>query len=167
MAALVSIVVLAGCSPLTGAVTPTSGASESATTSAEVVAVVDGDTIDVATSAGTARVRLIGIDTPEIGRGGEPSECYAQEARTFLDELLYGHEVDLVSDPTQADVDQYGRLLRYVLIDGRSAAELAIAAGAGYEYTYDTAYRDQQAHLAEERSAANARAGLWGACQGT
>lgn len=87
---------------------------------AEVVAVIDGDTIDLTTADGTARVRLIGIDTPEIGRGGETSECYAEEARTFLNELVYGQDVELLSDPTQADVDKCGRILRYVLIDGTS-----------------------------------------------
>mgnify|MGYP001600902386 CR=1 FL=1 len=157
--ALLSVVALAGCTPTVDAAT-----SEPVTETVEVVAVVDGDTIDVATDNGTARVRLIGIDTPEIGRGGEVSECYADEARTFLNELLYGRQVELISDPTQADVDTYGRLLRYVHVDGASAAEAAIAAGAGYEYTYDTAYRDQKAHVEAEQAASDAHAGLWGAC---
>ncbi|MGW9159349.1 thermonuclease family protein [Microbacterium sp. NPDC055665] len=109
-------------------------------------------------------MRLIGIDTPEIGRGGEASECYADEAHAFLDELVYGHQVELVGDPTQGDVDKYGRLLRYVYVDGQSAAEMALVAGAGYEYTYDTAYRDQQAHRDAEQAAADMRAGLWWAC---
>ncbi|KQQ66939.1 thermonuclease family protein [Microbacterium sp. Leaf320] len=129
-----------------------------------MVAVVDGDTIDVATDDGTARVRLIGIDTPEIGRGGEASECYADEARAFLDELLYGQEVELAGDPSQADVDKYGRLLRYVYIDGQSAAELAITAGAGYEYTFDVGYIHRESHQAAERDAIESAVGLWGAC---
>jgi endonuclease YncB( thermonuclease family) len=159
VAAALTAVALAGCTPAVDAAT-----SEPVTETVEVVAVVDGDTIDVATADGTARVRLIGIDTPEIGRGGEASECYAEEARTFLNDLLYGQEVQLTSDATQADVDKYGRLLRHVLIDGASAAEAAIAAGAGYEYTYDTPYRDQQAHLEAEHAASETHAGLWGAC---
>lgn len=58
---------------------------------AEVVAVVDGDTIDVKTSTGESRVRIIGIDTPEIGRDGAAGDCYAIEARNFLDELRCNH----------------------------------------------------------------------------
>lgn len=86
--------------------------------------------------------------------GGEASECYAEEARTFLDQLLYGRHVELIPDPPQTDVDKYGRLLRNVLVDGLSAAQLALTAGTGYEYTYDTAYRDQQTHRDDERAAA-------------
>ncbi|WP_218683051.1 thermonuclease family protein [Microbacterium sp. BF1] len=136
-----------------------------ASEAAEVVAVVDGDTIDVTTATGrTARVRLIGIDTPEIGRDGDTGECYATEARDFLDELLYGRTVELQSDNTQADTDRYGRLLRHVVIDGHSAAVLALEAGTGYEYTYDQAYAGQGEHRDAEQAAAGAGAGLWSAC---
>lgn len=162
--ALLSVLVLAGCAspvvPVTLTPVPVPAASEVG----QVVAVVDGDTIDVATEDETVRVRLIRIDTPEIGRGGEASECYADEARTFLDELLYGRQVELISDPTQADTDKYGRLLRHVDIEGLSAAEAAIAAGAGYEYTYDTPYQGQAAYQAAEGMAEEAGTGLWGVC---
>lgn len=134
-------------------------------TVATVVAVVDGDTIDVQTTTGEERVRLIGIDTPEISRDGGADDCYAQEARTYLDQLVYGHDVELVSDPTQADTDRYGRLLRHVLIDGQSAAQLAIEAGAGTEYTYDHPYNRRSDYLAAQDSAMDAGAGLWSVCR--
>ena len=139
-------------------------APTAATSSVTVVAVVDGDTIDVATAEGEQRVRIIGIDTPEIGRGGDPSECYADEARELVDELLYGRDVELRADETQADVDAYGRLLRHVIVDGRSAAAETIAAGAGYEYTYDAPYNGQSEHQAAEGAAHAAGLGLWRAC---
>lgn len=153
---------IAGCSPASVEPRPVPAATSSAV---EVVAVVDGDTIDVATPAGKQRVRIIGIDTPEIGRDGEPSECYAHEAREFVDKLLYGRDVELRSDATQADVDVHGRLLRHVIVDGHSAAVETIAAGAGYEYTYDAAYEGQSEHQAAQEAARNAGLGLWGACQ--
>lgn len=155
----VALAVLTGCTPISA---DQAAAPEVAT--AEVIAVVDGDTIDIATDAGPARVRLIGIDTPEIGREGEPGECYAEEARSFLDGLVYGHIVELRSDPSQADADRYGRLLRHVVIDGHSAAVLALEAGAGYEYTYDQAYAGQGEHRDAEQAAAGAGAGLWSLC---
>jgi micrococcal nuclease len=158
--ALLTVVALTGCAPIVAA-----SITEPVAVTAEVVAVVDGDTIDVATEDGTVRVRLIGIDTPEIGRGGEASECYAEEARTFLDELLYGQEVQLFSDATQADVDKYGRLLRHVYAGDVDAAEAAIAAGAGYEYTYNTPYERQDMYRDAERVAVEASAGLWGVCE--
>lgn len=160
VAALLSVLVLAGCTPAVDAAT-----AEPVIETAEVVAVVDGDTIDVDTDNGTARVRLIGIDTPEIGRGGEASECYADEARTFLNELLYGQEVQLIVDATQGDVDKYGRLLRHVYAGDVDAAEAAITAGAGYEYTYDTPYERQGLYRDAERAAAETGAGMWGVCE--
>ncbi|RWZ68077.1 nuclease [Labedella populi] len=131
----------------------------------EVVAVVDGDTIDVQLPDGEARIRIIGIDTPEIAREpGETSDCYADEARTSVNDLLYGRTVELRSDPTQDDVDRYGRLLRHVLVDGKSAAVLALGAGVGHEYTYDADYDGQAAHREAEKSAASHGVGLWSAC---
>ena len=129
-----------------------------------VVAVVDGDTIDVDADGERVRVRLIGLDAPEVGRDGAASDCYAEEARDFLNELLYGRDVELLTDPSQDDVDRYGRLLRHVSIDGDSAALLAIAGGAATEYTYAEAYDGQAEHLAAEADARDAGAGLWGQC---
>ncbi|WP_349885785.1 thermonuclease family protein (plasmid) [Microbacterium sp. WHRI 7836] len=158
IAAAAVALALTSCTPAEISTTPATS------TVATVVAVVDGDTIDVQTSTGEERVRLIGIDTPEISRDGGADDCYAQEARTYLDQLVYGHDVELVSDPTQADTDRYGRLLRHVLIDGQSAAQLAIEAGAGTEYTYDTPYDRRSDHLAAQDRAQDASAGLWSVC---
>lgn len=163
LAVAVGALTVTSCAPAEISPTP---ATSTVATVVTVVAVVDGDTIDVQTSTGEERVRLIGIDTPEISRDGGVDDCYAQEARTYLDQLVYGHDVELVSDPTQADTDQYGRLLRHVLIDGQSAAQLAIEAGAGYEYTYNLAYTGQGAHLEAQQTASNAMLGLWSNCPG-
>ncbi|SJN25300.1 Staphylococcus nuclease (SNase) domain [Microbacterium esteraromaticum] len=131
----------------------------------EVVAVVDGDTIDVQLSGTTERVRIIGIDTPEIGRdAGEVTDCYAEEARTFLDELLYGHTVELRTDSSQQAVDDYGRLLRHVYIDGQNAALAALSGGVGVEYTYAAPYAGQTDYRAAESTARDEQLGLWGAC---
>lgn len=162
LAAASAVILLAGCTPApvsSHANTPLS------VETVHVIAVVDGDTIDVDQDGQPVRVRLIGIDTPEIGRGGEASECYAEEARAFLDELLYGQEVQLIGDATQGDVDRYGRLLRHVYVGEVDAAEAAIAAGAGYEYTYDTPYERQGMYRDAERVAVDAGAGVWGVCE--
>lgn len=163
VAALALGLFLTGCSPLaesSSEQTPSGAGSEAA----EVVGVVDGDTLKVATRTGEARVRIIGIDTPEVGRDGEPSECYADEARRFLDQLVYGRTVDLSPDPTQANTDKYGRLLRHVFVDGQNVALAELEAGAGTEYTYDAPYAGQQTYRATEREAREAGRGLWAAC---
>lgn len=157
--------ILLGASICVSACVPLSGADVgSSSTSGVVVAVVDGDTIDVGTGAGAQRVRIIGIDTPEIGRGGKTDECFAQEARAMLDELIYRSDVELIADPTQADVDRYGRLLRHVHHEGHSVALTLIKAGAGYEYTYGAAYDGQDAHRTAQDAAERDRRGLWAAC---
>lgn len=135
------------------------------TETGEVVAVVDGDTIDVQLEDGKARIRLIGIDTPEIGRSaGAVDDCYAQDARTFLDDLVYGQTVTLTTDPTQDQVDAYDRLLRYVTLDDQDVALAALTAGAGTEYTFDVPYQRQADYRAAEAAAQEAGAGLWGTC---
>lgn len=82
-----------------------------------VVGVVDGDTIDVEIGDRTERVRLIGIDTPEVERPGSPAECHGPEASAFTATLLtQGTLVRIERDTVGRD--HYGRLLGYVhLVD--------------------------------------------------
>ncbi|MDF2917990.1 MAG: hypothetical protein K0S70_2207 [Microbacterium sp.] len=162
VAAPVLALMLTGCTPAPEPV-PSSGEVVMGH-SAEVAAVIDGDTIEIRAAGGTERVRIIGIDTPEIGRDGAADECYAQEAREYVNAALYGRTVTIYPDTSQEDTDRYGRLLRHVLVDDRSIAEEAIAAGMGYEYTYDAPYGGQAAHKAAQEAAAAAGAGLWSVC---
>ena len=68
-----------------------------------VVHVVDGDTVDLGNGE---TVRLVGIDTPEMG------ECGYERATEALTNLIGGRLVTL--GESDEDRDQYGRLLRYV-----------------------------------------------------
>jgi endonuclease YncB( thermonuclease family) len=68
-----------------------------------VTRVVDGDTIELANGEA---VRIVGIDTPEVG------QCGYEQASNHMADLVLGKSVALrVSDE---DADRYGRLLRYV-----------------------------------------------------
>jgi endonuclease YncB( thermonuclease family) len=72
--------------------------------------VVDGDTIALRNGQ---RVRLVQIDTPEVYFG---IECYGQQASQTTKRLLPpGARVRLFAEPATDRVDQYGRLLRYVV----------------------------------------------------
>jgi endonuclease YncB( thermonuclease family) len=75
-----------------------------------VRAVLDGDTIDVST---IGRVRLLGIDAPEIGRGFDTAAPFGREARDRLTELILHHWVRLEEDGDNRDV--YNRHLAYVM----------------------------------------------------
>lgn len=128
-----------------------------------VVRVIDGDTIDVAVPGRTERVRLIGIDTPEVG------DCHAKQATAKLASLILGKRVRLEADRSQGSRDRYGRLLRYVRMvpHGTNVNERLVAGGYAREYTYDDPYRHQAAFKAAERAARAAGKGLWGACPAT
>jgi len=74
-----------------------------------VVAVIDGDTIEVQLASGEVkRVRYIGVDTPESG------EVCGAEATAANRALVEGKQVKLEKDVSETD--RYGRLLRYVYV---------------------------------------------------
>ena len=62
-------------------------------------------------------MRYIGIDTPETKHPSKGIECFGPEASEFNKELVSGMGVVLEKDTT--DKDRYGRLLRYVWVEGR------------------------------------------------
>jgi len=75
-----------------------------------VRAVIDGDTIDVATYG---RVRLLGIDAPELGRGFDTAAPFAADARARLASLVLHRWVRLERDAVTRDA--YDRHLAYVI----------------------------------------------------
>jgi endonuclease YncB( thermonuclease family) len=90
-----------------------------------LVKVVDGDTIDVKDSTEVVqRVRLVGLDT------AEPGECGFREASKALAQLIGANKINLVTAGTD-DKDRYGRLLRYVDVEGRDLGLELIKDGYG------------------------------------
>jgi len=87
---------------------------------ARVVRVVDGDTLKVRMADGRRKtVRVLQIDTPEVKKPDTPIECGGPQAsaamrRLALDDEGRGRAVTLVGDPSQDEVDRYGRVLAYV-----------------------------------------------------
>jgi micrococcal nuclease len=90
--------------------TATFGASSQRSDPVLVRSVIDGDTIDVAT---VGRVRLLGIDAPELARGHDTAAPFAYEAREKLISLVLRRWVRLEADG--ARLDAYNRHLAYVL----------------------------------------------------
>ena len=128
----------------------------------QVVKIVDGDTIDVKMYDNTVRVRLIGIDTPELVDPRRPVECFALEASNKAKEILTNQSVRLETDITQGDRDKYDRLLRYVFLpDGTNVNQLMIAQGYAQEYTYELPYTYQEEFQQAEKSAQDNQLGLW------
>ena len=127
-----------------------------------VAKVVDGDTIDVLVGGEKVRVRLIGLDTPEIVDPRKPVQCFGKEASDKAKEILSDKFVRLELDPSQDTYDKYHRLLAYVFLpDGTNFDELMIAEGYGHEYTYNFPYKYQKEFKAAEQSAREQKKGLW------
>lgn len=128
----------------------------------EVLRVVDGDTIEVGIDGGEEDVRLIGVDTPETVKPGEPVECFGPQASSFTKDVLEGETVRLEFDQELRDV--YSRLLAYVYLGDRFVnAELI---ERGYARTLEIEPNTSRApELARLQTAAGAAGrGLWGAC---
>lgn len=138
---------------------------KSTMTPAVVARIVDGDTIvvsfDPSTGRGhTEKVRLIGVDTPEIVDPRRPVERFGKEASHFAHERLLGRTVSLAFETKLRD--HYGRLLAYVFLPDGGCFNLQIVAeGYGFAYTkYPFMFMDD--FLEAQASARSARRGLWG-----
>jgi micrococcal nuclease len=147
--ALVAALVCAGC----GGEEATAPAG-----TAVVDSVRDGDTILLEDGR---RVRLVQVDAPELR-----VECHGDAAAGELERLLpSGTAVRLERDPRLDDVDQHGRLLRYVEADGRNVNLALVRTGAAAPYFYrGTRGRQAEALFEAAVEARRARRGLWGAC---
>ena len=144
--------------------------------------VVDGDTFDVVASillgwgddcavapGQEYRVRLIGVDTPEVY--GQ-QECYGQEASNYAKSVLEGRAVCLMRDTSCTD--RYGRLLAYVWVDtdpNNPGCELFLnqeLVRQGYanawDYSPDSLFSG--VFKAAECEAYQAGRGMWTACSG-
>ena len=124
-----------------------------------VVAFVnDGDTLRLTDGR---RVRLVQIDAPELA-----TECFGRAARRALNQLAPpGTRVKLERDPMLDAVDRYGRLLRYVIVDGRNINLQLVVAGAAEPYFFH-GDRGRLAHslLVAATRARTRRLGIWGTC---
>lgn len=121
--------------------------------------VYDGDTV---TLRDGRRLRLIGVDTPELGRDGKPDQAYAAAARDALRGLLKqkGPELDLRLDHTRRDV--YHRLLAHAYLrDGTSLSAWLLERGYGTLLIIPPNDWNEPCYGAAERHARADKAGIW------
>ena len=129
------------------------GSAEQDAPTVRVTRVVDGDTVDVCCPQ--ARVRLLGIDTPERG------EWLFQEATAMAARLTSGQQVRL--ERCEEEEDQYGRLLRHLFVGARHVNRELVAAGLARAYIFSLRLNPCYAGdlLAAEGAAQRQRIGLW------
>lgn len=149
---------------------------------ARVVQVVDGDTVTVrflpgaavvpqgrvyrvATPGGwigvgaTEKVRLIGVNAPEIGPGEGRGDFFGEEAKRYTRHRLQNRVVMLLFDVQTRD--RYGRLLAYVYV-GESFFNLELVAeGCAQVYTVPPNVKYAAAFLEAQRRAIQEKRGLW------
>jgi micrococcal nuclease len=140
----------------TAGVVSVAGAPERATVSR----VIDGDTIEL---EGGERVRYLGIDTPETVHPDKSVECYGPEAAVRNRALVEGKAVELLSDGP--DRDAYGRLLRYVFVDGIFVNGDLVWGGYAFARSYGDPPRLYETLLQLQRAARESQRGLWKACE--
>ncbi len=147
--------------------------------SAEVVRVVDGDTVEVRFENGTREtVRLLGVDTPEVRGGVSPEEfegvpnttagraClrrHADAASAYVKRVAGGERVRLGVDPESPRRGFYGRLLAYVYVrDGGEWRQLNYRLLArGHARLYESSFVERDRYEAAERRARAAGRGVW------
>lgn len=129
-----------------------------------VVKVVDGDTIDVLVDGKSERVRFIGIDTPETVDDRKKVQCYGPEASERMKELLSGKSVALETKPDE-DKDDYGRLLRYVILDGSDIGAEMIEEGYAKSLCFAFPHPRCEEYDKLEREARELKRGRWGTCR--
>ncbi len=137
---------------------------------AEVVRVVDGDTLIVAFNGSQPALRLIGMDTPETVHPTKPVQCFGAEATARTREILNSVGGPIWLEKDVSETDRYGRLLRYVWLGPTTASamlnEQLVAEGYAQVSTFPPDVKYQDRFLVAERAARAAGRGLWGKCGG-
>ena len=136
----------------------------------DVRCVLDGDTLSAGRcEAPGERVRLLGIDAPEIAHDGEPAECYGEKAGEVLAQMIENETVWLTFGPECQDI--YERTLAWVWLTIEEDDPILMSEWMlryGHARLYDgegvesLIYRDRLE--AAQQAAIEAKLGLWGEC---
>ena len=149
--------VLQGCSDAEPTPTPVSVADEPVISSSDrvvtVTRVIDGDTVDVCCPE--ARVRLLGVDSPER------DEPLYDEATALAEQLADGQSVRLEKRVEEAD--RYGRLLRHIFVDETHVNREMVSAGlaTAYEFSLELNPCYVAELRADQAAAQSAGLGMW------
>jgi micrococcal nuclease len=128
-----------------------------------VVSTVDGDTIHVRVGGREEKVRLIGMDTPEVDWYGGRAQCYGAAAGLFTRQRLLGRTIRLRFDSGLRDV--YGRYLAYVYLGRELFNVTLVRLGFATEDPVPPDTRMETTFADAEAGARAAGRGLWSACR--
>lgn len=167
LAVLLAAVAIARLVPVPSPDPPVGGTGSVQAGWADVLEVLDGDTIRVRMPGYEGPVRIVGVDTPEIEHPGKPAGCFGEQAAAATRAWLIGRTVVLA--PAIEQRDRYGRLLARVQasdgpIAGRDLARTLALSGFARELPIAPNTQDAPAIGIAVRTAQRHARGLWGAC---
>lgn len=122
--------------------------AQAETFSAKVIAVMDGDTVMVLRDGQKLKVRLANIDAPE------KDQVFGKQSRESLLAMVNKKQVQIDSQA----VDQYGRIVALVSVDGRNVNQEQVKRGMAWEYSH---YHADKTYIALQNDAQQLRRGLW------
>jgi len=123
----------------------------------QVASVIDGDTLALTDGR---RVRLLGINTPEVAHHGRPGEPLGEQAKQFLKTQVEGKRIRLYYDLQHRD--HYQRLLaRVFLEDGREINALLLQHGMAHALLKWPNLKNAEHYYALEREAREVGRGIW------
>ncbi len=118
----------------------------------------DGDTLRLNDGR---KIRLIGINTPELAHDGKPAETFAFEAKNAL-KSLFKNDKSIALVHGKDKKDRYGRLLAHAfLTDGQNVQATLLKQGVANAITMPPNTLFASCYLEMERYARCNNKGLW------
>lgn len=108
------------------------------------------------------KFRYIGINTPEITKGKTAYECFSNEALSINKQLVNGQTIEIEKDTS--DYDKYGRLLRYIWVDGVFVNEFLVRQGYAKLEIIPPNFRYAKILKDAQNDAEINKRGMWGKC---
>ncbi len=125
----------------------------------QVAAVYDGDTVLLDSGE---KLRIIGLNTPELGYEDRPPQAFAEAATLALEALLSRHQHRVSLRYGQQRFDNYARTLAHVfLADGSSVAAQLIEQGLATALTIPPNTWNTNCYHDAERRAHDRQLGIW------
>ncbi|MFN3395206.1 MAG: thermonuclease family protein [Thermodesulfovibrionales bacterium] len=122
-----------------------------------VITVHDGDTVSIKIGGREEKIRLIGIDAPELGQ-----EPWGKKAKRKLQDIIRRTDKSVRIELDVEERDKYGRLLAYLWTkDGRLINEEMVRSGYALLYTIPPNVRYVERLRKAQEMAYKNKVGIW------
>jgi endonuclease YncB( thermonuclease family) len=124
-----------------------------------ILSVYDGDTYTINYKGEQEKIRLLGVDTPEV-KNGKKLSCLGEEVKEYVENRITNKNV-LMSRDDKLHRDGFGRLLRYVRIGTQDLGKDLLL--RGYAQVYDKGtFSKKREYIEYEDTAREKKLGIWG-----